>query len=71
MTLLKEALQRGKLHGIPILDAQPLLHQLFANDTRLFLLSLETNFTVATQVVHQYKQVSGQALTLGNQPLSH
>lgn len=55
MTLLVQYTQQGRLSGIPILGASQLLHQLFANNTCLFLKATQGNSNATAHVIHIYE----------------
>lgn len=48
MSLLAWAAQLGELFGTKIIDEKQLLHQLFVDDTGIFLKAIEENFLKAT-----------------------
>lgn len=64
MSLLAQATQIGELFGMKIIDEKQLLHQLFTNNTGIFLKSIEENFLKATSLISVYEHISGALLNL-------
>jgi hypothetical protein len=62
MSLFNAKIHEGSLFGLPIGDGKQLLHQLFADDTGVFLQATEENFDCMIDCIHTYERISGQKL---------
>lgn len=61
MALLKQKMEEGKLQGLEITQ---LCHQLFADDTGLFLAASEMEFQMVRDTVRHYKSILGVLLNV-------
>lgn len=64
MALLEKGAQKGELIGLQIWPGKQLLHQLFADDTGIFINSTEANYRKATSLISVYERISGAQLNL-------
>lgn len=66
MAILKHRAEAGLLKGIPLdtIENKQLLFQLFANDTDMFLETLEKNFLAARDALSLFERISGARLNM-------
>lgn len=64
MCLVKRALDQGDLQGMKLEDGTRVCHQLFADDTGLFLAASREEFDCARRVIQHYKRISGALLNI-------
>jgi hypothetical protein len=64
MILFQEKLKAGTITGIHIGEGKQLLHQLFADDTGVFIDATEESFEAMMDCLHAYERISGQKLNL-------
>lgn len=64
MLMLQEQVNLGEIEGIHIGHGKQLTHQLFADDTRIFIAASERNFNKVREVISRYKAISGASLNL-------
>lgn len=64
MALIKGQLGAGELQGLKLGDGTRLCHQLFADDTGLFLSDTESEFLSARDIIQLYKNISGVLLNV-------
>jgi hypothetical protein len=65
MLLLNNAARAGDIEGIQIGEDRRLLHQLFADDMGLFLMTSQANFRKVKEIIDLYERISGAQLNLG------
>lgn len=64
MTLLKNKVSIDELEGIPMGNDEQLTHQLFADDTSVFMTTNEENFRCVREVIRTYERISRACLNL-------
>lgn len=64
MTMLKEKGQTSKLEGIQLGNGEQLTHQLFVDDTDIFVTTTKENFRCVRQVIDAYERIFGACLNL-------
>lgn len=64
MTMLKHKVSTRELEGIPMRNGEQLTHQLFTDDTSIFMTAKEENFKCIRDVIGVYERISGACLNL-------
>lgn len=62
--MIQEKFDTGELEGIQLGSGEKLTHQLFANDTRVFIIALQQNFQCMRDIIARYKAILGVSLNL-------
>lgn len=62
--MFKRKLDNQELQGLTLADGSAVCHQLFADDTGLFLVASKQEFQVARLVIHHYERISGNLLSV-------
>ncbi|KAL3698666.1 hypothetical protein R1sor_012742 [Riccia sorocarpa] len=65
MEMLRDQMQNGAIQGLKISDEHTLLHQLFADDTGIFLKMDEQVFNSTMETLERFEMASGAKLNLG------
>lgn len=64
MSLLAKSAQEGELVGLQICPGLQLLHQLFVDDTWIFIRSTEENYRKPSTLIVEYERIFGVQLNL-------
>lgn len=62
--MLKEKSQTRELEGIQLGNKEQLTHQLFVDDTGIFITATEDNFHSVRQVINSYERISSACLNV-------
>lgn len=57
MWMLQEQVDLGESKGVWLNNKEQLTYQLFANDTDIFLNTIERNFKKATEIIKRYEAI--------------